>query len=158
MRILNQMTLSPSSFGRGCIAVVLPVEKRWSALVLYGCTWIPSFFLTFCINSIFYPVLHSVDCFSFTFSNIISIFSQEISNSNKVFFIRKKYKYWSLSVTSETYNEAYNKPTNLPHIVGNLGSKIYVPWLLLIITLCFTCGKINFGAWLKSSKILWPGW
>ena len=43
-----------------------------------------------------------------------------------------------MSAISETYDETWNKPTNLPQSFGNLGDNIYVPFLLLIITLHFT--------------------
>ena len=49
-----------------------------------------------------------------------------------------------MSITSETYNETYSKPTSLPHSFGNMGGNIYVPFLLLTITLRFTCSKRKF--------------
>ena len=58
-----------------------------------------------------------------------------------VFFFRKKAPR-SMSVNSETYNETYYKLANLPHSFGYLAGNIYVPFLLLIITLRLTCGKI----------------
>ena len=42
-----------------------------------------------------------------------------------------------MSITYETYNETYNKPASLPHSFHNVGGKIYVQFLLLIITLHF---------------------
>ena len=80
-----------------------------------------------------------------------------MKNLIKTFFLEKNPP-WSISTISESNNETYNKPPNLPHSFGNLGRNIvhniYV--LLLIITLRFTfTTKENFGEWLKSSKILW---
>ena len=52
--------------------------------------------------------------------------------------------------TSETYNKIYSKSANLSHSFDNLRSNIYVPFLLLIITLRFTSGKRKF--WLMIKK------
>ena len=35
-------------------------------------------------------------------------------------------------------------------LFGNLGGNSYIPWLLLIITLCFTCGESKI--WLDIKK------
>lgn len=56
---------------------------------------------------------------------------------------------WFISITSETYNENYTKPTNLPHSLGNLRGNIYKLFLLLIITLHLTCGKRKFWRVIK---------
>ena len=49
-----------------------------------------------------------------------------------------------MNTTAETYNETYNKPTNLSNSCGKLEGNIYVSLLLLIITLRFTSGKRKF--------------
>ena len=71
-----------------------------------------------------------------------------MKNLIKTFFFLEKNPPWSISTISESNNETYNKPPNLPPSFGNLGRNIvhniYVP--LLIITLRFTfTTKENFG-------------
>ena len=46
-----------------------------------------------------------------------------------------------MSVISETLNETYNKHTNLVQSFLNSGGNTYIPFLLPIITLQFTCSE-----------------
>ena len=120
-------------------------------------------FIYLFICLIFHSVLRTLYYFSFIFSNIIiSIFSLEKSNENKIFFIRIKRPSWSISVFSGIYNKAYKKHANLPHSFGKLGGNIYAQLLWLTITLPFTCWKRKYWSkfwWMiKTSKILWTRW
>ena len=60
-----------------------------------------------------------------------------------------------MSITSETYNKTYNKPANQPHSFVSLGGNIFVPFLLRIITLRFTCGILVI---IKECQNILPQW
>ena len=115
---------------------------EWCSMLVDKCQNILILF----IYLILYSVLHTNNHFSFIFSNInISIFNKKSLIKTKHFLLEKKHHGPWVSLLKPTMkHKMNNKPENLSYSSGKLGGGIYVPCLLLIITLRFTWGKRKF--------------
>ena len=91
------------------------------------------------IYLIFYSVLYIIKYFNI-FEYLYLIFDEQNLNIT-TFSLLQKIPLRQTNFLSETYSETYNKSTNLLQLFGKSGRSSYIPVLLLIIKLCFTCGE-----------------